>query len=561
MPTAKRCVDLENHMSQFINAREAIVVEAVDGLVRLSGGRLARLDGYPNIKVVVRTDWDRSKVALVSGGGSGHEPSHAGFVGKGMLTAAVCGEVFASPSVDAVLAGILAVTGEAGCLLIVKNYTGDRLNFGLAAERARALGRKVSMVIVDDDIALPDLPQARGLAGTLFVHKIAGALAENGADLEAVTTSAKRVIEATVSIGMSLDTCTVPGSPKEDRIPAGKAELGLGIHGEPGIEQVDYAHARGAIDAIMAKLTPFVTKQPQVLLLNNLGGTSALEMSVLANEITRSSLGARIAYVIGPAAMMTSLDMRGFSVSLLPATEPDLQALSMPVGPSAWPRLAAVVDPRAVPMPEGLQPPKPVPSDNRAARAVVDSVCAALIHSMADLNALDAKAGDGDTGTTLGGAAQAVAAQLDELPLDDLPALLSSIGMTLSQVMGGSSGVLLAIFFAASGDAASRGVHLQQALQSGLARMQQIGGAKLGDRTMVDALAPALQVLGVSTERAAEAARAGAEATASMTKARSGRASYVGADRLLGNVDPGAEAVARVFESLIKGRRTGDGTV
>jgi hypothetical protein len=168
-------------MTQFINRKEDIVQDAIDGVIAASGGKLSRLDGYPFIRVVVRSDWDRSKVALVSGGGSGHEPAHAGFVGKGMLTAAVCGDVFASPSVDAVLAGILAVTGPAGCLLIVKNYTGDRLNFGLAAERARAKGLKVNMVIVDDDIALPDLPQPRGVAGTLFVHKIAGAMAESGA--------------------------------------------------------------------------------------------------------------------------------------------------------------------------------------------------------------------------------------------------------------------------------------------------------------------------------------------------------------------------------------------
>ena len=127
-------------MSQFINAKDSLVTDAVDGLLETSGGALTRLDGYPHIKVVCRADWDKSRVALISGGGSGHEPAHAGFVGKGMLTAAVCGEVFASPSVDAVLAGILAVTGKAGCLLIVKNYTGDRLNFGLAAERARAFG-------------------------------------------------------------------------------------------------------------------------------------------------------------------------------------------------------------------------------------------------------------------------------------------------------------------------------------------------------------------------------------------------------------------------------------
>ena len=126
-------------MKQFINTKETVVTDAIDGLLVVAQGRLARLDGFPHIKVVVRTDWNRSKVALVSGGGSGHEPSHAGFVGKGMLTAAVCGDVFASPSVDAVLAAILTVTGPAGCLLIVKNYTGDRLNFGLAAERARGM--------------------------------------------------------------------------------------------------------------------------------------------------------------------------------------------------------------------------------------------------------------------------------------------------------------------------------------------------------------------------------------------------------------------------------------
>ncbi|MEL7397266.1 MAG: dihydroxyacetone kinase subunit DhaK, partial [Pseudomonadota bacterium] len=149
-------------MAQFVNAKDDLVKEAIDGMLACSGGTLARPDGYPHIKVVYRANWDRSKVALVSGGGSGHEPAHAGFVGSGMLTAAVCGEVFASPSVEAVLAGILEVTGEAGCLLIVKNYTGDRLNFGLAAERARALGRKVEMVVVDDDIALPDLPRGCG---------------------------------------------------------------------------------------------------------------------------------------------------------------------------------------------------------------------------------------------------------------------------------------------------------------------------------------------------------------------------------------------------------------
>lgn len=230
-------------MKQFINSRETIVQDAIDGVLATSDESLSRLDGYPHIRGVTRSDWDKSKVALVCGGGSGHEPSHAGFVGQGLLTAAVCGDVFASPSVDAVLAGILAVTGDAGCLLILKNYTGDRLNFGLAAERARALGLKVRMVIVDDDIALPNLPQARGLAGTLFVHKIAGALAENGASLDEVATAAKKTIDNAISIGMSLSICNVPGSDSEERIADGMAELGLGIHGEPGVEQVAFKDA------------------------------------------------------------------------------------------------------------------------------------------------------------------------------------------------------------------------------------------------------------------------------------------------------------------------------
>jgi len=163
-------------MPQFINSTQSLVTEALNGILRTQP--LSVLDGYPHIKVVHRQQLDRSRVALVSGGGSGHEPAHAGFVGAGLLAAAVCGEVFASPSVEAVLAAIMAVTGDAGCLLIVKNYTGDRLNFGLAAERAKAEGKKVEMVVVGDDIALPDLPQPRGVAGTLFVHKIAGYMAE-----------------------------------------------------------------------------------------------------------------------------------------------------------------------------------------------------------------------------------------------------------------------------------------------------------------------------------------------------------------------------------------------
>ncbi len=537
-------------MKQFINSKEALVTEAIDGALRTAGGRLARLDGYPHIKVVVRTDWDKSKVALVSGGGSGHEPSHAGFVGQGMLTAAVCGEVFASPSVDAVLAGILAVTGKAGCLVIVKNYTGDRLNFGLAVERARAFGLKVNMVIVDDDVALPDLPQARGVAGTLFVHKIAGALADQGADLATVTEAAEQVIAGAVSIGMSLDTCTIPGSPKEDRIGPGMAELGLGIHGEAGIEQVTFSNAKSAMAMVVDRLEPALAPGPHVALLNNLGGTTPLEMSVLAEELTHSRIGGQIRWLVGPAAMMTSLDMHGFSVSLLPVSKTEEALLQAPVAPWVWPGCLALGPVSILPLPDGLSPIQPLPSKNDETRRFIEKCCSILIAAEDDLNALDAKSGDGDTGSTLATAARALVTALDRMPLADLTQLYRAIGVELSQTMGGSSGVLLAIFFAAAGDASSSGSDSIGALKAGLDRVMQVGGAKPGDRTMIDAMMPALNALENGIDAAAREARQGADATSRITRARAGRASYVSEAALSGHNDPGAEAVALLLEQL-----------
>jgi dihydroxyacetone kinase len=538
------------NMAQFINTKENIVTEAVDGLVAASGGKLARLDGYPHIRVVVRNDWDKSKVALISGGGSGHEPAHAGFVGEGMLTAAVCGDIFASPTVDAVLAGILAVTGSSGCLLIVKNYTGDRLNFGLAAERARQFGLNVEIVIVDDDVALPDLPQARGVAGTLFVHKIAGALAENGADLAHIAAAARKVVSKTKSIGISLNTCTIPGSPKEDRIPPGMAELGLGIHGEAGVEQVEFEDASEAVAAMVERLSAAMEEKPHVAMVNNLGGTSVIEMSIILNEIRRSAIGERITHVIGPAAMMTSLDMHGFSISAYPADDVEIALLKQHTPLAAWPRVSRLGQVAIRALPDGLTPVVPMPSMHKPTREFLTSCCEVLIAAENDLNALDAKSGDGDTGSTLAGAARALISAVDRLPLADHTQLYRAIGLELSQTMGGSCGVLLAIFFAAAGDAASSGLPMREALQAGLRRMQEIGGARPGDRTMVDALAPALDALEESLPEAAKAARAGADRTAHMSKANAGRASYVNAKHLVGHADPGAEAVARLFEHL-----------
>ncbi|MBT6544390.1 MAG: DAK2 domain-containing protein [Rhodobacteraceae bacterium] len=539
-------------MTHFINEPENSVTEAIDGLIAASGGKLARLDGYPHIRVVIRSDWDKSRVALISGGGSGHEPAHAGFVGAGMLTAAVCGDVFASPSVEAVLAAILAVAGPDGCLLIVKNYTGDRLNFGLAAARARSLGRKVEMVIVGDDIALPYLSQPRGVAGTLFVHKITGALAREGADLATIAKAARRVAEGTKSFGMSLDTCVVPGSPKEDRIPSGMIELGLGIHGEPGVKQADFKNARTALAAVCVRLTEAMNDRPHVALVNNLGGTSNLEMSVIVHELIQSHLGDKITHIVGPATMMGSLGMHGVSISTYPAKPRELELLVEPVSPYAWPGVFSIAPVATVPLPSGLEPMNFSASANPLLSDMLAACCKSLIAARMELNALDAKSGDGDTGSTVAKAAETLLVASERLPFAEPSKLCQALAQILGQAMGGSSGILLSIYFAATGNALARGCPTIEALKLGLAEIVKIGGAKPGARTMIDALEPALDSLVIGIKDAALAARKGANHTSTILKAGAGRASYVGPDQLSGHIDPGAEAVARVFECLAK---------
>ncbi|MER8848445.1 MULTISPECIES: dihydroxyacetone kinase subunit DhaK [Mesorhizobium] len=536
-------------MKHFFNRRETIVTEALDGLLRTIGsGDLARLDGYPEIKVVLRADWDKSKVAVVSGGGAGHEPSHAGFVGMGMLTAAVSGEIFASPSVKAVLAAIRAVTGPAGCLLIVKNYTGDRLNFGLAAEKARAEGFAVEMVIVADDIALPDIAQPRGVAGTLFVHKISGHLSEAGKDLVSVAAAARAAAKDIISLGISLSSCSIPGQPHEDRFGEDDGELGLGIHGEPGVERIAVQSADKLVAVMAERLAGRLdAKADHALLINNLGSVPPLEMSLVANAVLASPLAMSVKFTIGPGSLMTALNMNGFSLSLIRLDAAREAALLAPVGPPAWMPAKPLVAPAVVPMAKAAGQSSHRASQDAGTKRLIVTVCEKLISLEAALNGLDAKAGDGDTGSTVATGARSILDRLDTLPLADPAATLGAVGDILSASMGGSSGVLLSIFFTAAGRALDGGAGVPKALLAGLERLTFYGGAKPGDRTMIDALEPALKALdGKGLDDAAAAARRGAEATAAMEKAKAGRSAYVGAG-LQGVVDPGAHAVAEVF--------------
>lgn len=538
---------------QFMNERSNLVAHSIDGMLRLRAGEgIARLQGPHNVVVNTKHKGNAS-VALVSGGGSGHEPSHAGFVGEGMLAAAVCGDVFASPSVDAVLAGIMAVTGKAGCLLIVKNYTGDRLNFGLAAEKARALGKKVEMVIVADDVSIPGHRQPRGLAATLFVHKIAGHLAASGASLNEVAKTARAVAASAVSLGISLSSCTLPGIGREDRVPDGKAEIGLGIHGEPGVDVIAFKDAKHAARLVASKLMTAASKaKSYALLLNNLGSTTPLEMGVIAREFLSAPGSQNIKLCVGPAPLMTALDMHGFSASLLPLTPVFEKGLRAAVVPAAWTSATLVKPALAAKAPAIGKSVLLKASKNAAASALIVAACDAMSSQEKHLNALDAKVGDGDTGTTIATAAREIKSALSKLPLADQAAMLGALSDIFSRSMGGSSGVLMAIMFAAAGKARADGASMAHAFASGLERVRHYGGAKHGDRTMVDALQPALESLmsGKGLSAAAAAARKGADKTAKMAKAGAGRSAHVAGAKLSGNIDPGAEAVALLFAAL-----------
>ncbi len=545
-------------LKRFLNERDALVDQAIDGVLASRAGEgLARLADGPGRRVVLRATPSSDRVAVISGGGSGHEPAHAGFVGPGMLDAAVCGEIFASPPVDAVLAAILAVTGGAGCLLVVKNYTGDRLNFGLAAEQARGLGLAVETVIVADDIALPDQARPRGLAGTLFVHKIAGAMAANGHTLAEIAQAARAAASETLSIGLALSDCNAYAPGHVGRLGPDEIELGLGIHGEPGAETLAMADADALMALAAGRLEQAIAARGWggdtrlALLLNGLGTVPALEMSLLLDSFRRTKLAGRVALLGGPAPMMTALDMNGFSLSALRLTPERARALGEPVAIPAWPGLAAPTAPRTRPAPT-LPALFAAPASARpAAQAMIVRAASLLTAMQPEIDALDARIGDGDTGTSFAQAGRAIAASIDRLPLADEAALLATLGRLLASQAGGSSGVLLSILFSAAGQARRDGDALPASLRKGLERLQAHGGARQGDRTMIDALAPALEALETGgLAAAARAARRGADATRTM-RAGAGRAANVPEAALRDVPDPGAEAVARLFEGLL----------
>lgn len=308
-------------MKKIINKSEDVVNEMLEGLVKSGKEYIKRLEGY---NVIVRAEKD-DKVALVSGGGSGHEPSHAGYVGYGMLDAAVAGEVFTSPTPDQILEAIKAVDSKKGVLLIIKNYSGDIMNFDMAAEMAEMEGIEVQKVVVNDDVAVENSTYTtgrRGVAGTVFVHKIAGAAAESGMEISKVKEIANRVIANVRTMGMSLGPCTVPALGKPSfSLEENEIEMGLGIHGEPGTHKEELRSADELSEYMVGKILEDIqiSKDEEVaVMINGLGATPLMELYIVNRKV--NELLASKGIIIDKTYVgnyMTSIEMPGFSITIL----------------------------------------------------------------------------------------------------------------------------------------------------------------------------------------------------------------------------------------------------
>ncbi|GAB4842758.1 hypothetical protein Ancab_012733 [Ancistrocladus abbreviatus] len=576
---------------KLINDPNDVVTEFIEGLVETYPG-LQYLDGFPEVKVVLRADVSSStydKVVVISGGGSGHEPAHAGFVGDGMLTAAICGDVFASPPVDSILAGIRAVTGPMGCLLIVTNYTGDRLNFGLAAEQAKSEGYEVEMVIVGDDCALPPprgIAGRRGLAGTILVNKVAGAAAASGLSLADVTAEAKRVSEMVGTMGVALSVCTLPGQVTSDRLGPGKMELGLGIHGEPGaavadLQPVDIvvAHVLKQILSPESNYVPITRGNNVVLMVNGLGATPVMELMIAAGKaVPRLQLEHGLAVDrVYTGSFMTSLDMAGFSISVMKVDEAILRHLDAPTKAPAWP---VGVDgdrpPAKIPVPvpkssplESNEPttrPQQLSEQGHVLEIAIEAAATEVINLKDTLNEWDGKVGDGDCGSTMFRGATAIMEDMKKFyPLNNAADTVKEIGFSIRKVMGGTSGIIYDIFFKAAYAQLKPNANSEvspkewaSAFEVAIAAINKYGGASAGYRTMLDALIPASSVLKERLEAgddpvdafvlSSDAALAGAESTKHM-QAQAGRSTYVSAEMLASVPDPGAMAAASWYRA------------
>ncbi|MGG4381720.1 dihydroxyacetone kinase subunit DhaK [Priestia megaterium] len=579
-------------MKKIINKPEDVVLEMCKGMV-LAHPELNLIEKY---KVIKKEQINKNKVSIISGGGSGHEPAHAGYVGKGMLDAAVCGDVFASPSQIQIYQAIKETASDKGTLLVIKNYSGDMMNFKNAAYLAEEDGIQVDYVKVDDDIAVQDSLYTvgrRGVAGTVLVHKIAGAAAERGYDLPKVKEAAENAIANVKSIGFGLTSCTVPakGTPTFE-IAEDEMEFGVGIHGEPGIRREKIISADELAECTVTSLLKEVGIEDGngevAVLINGFGSTPLQELYLLNHSVIRelSRRNVTIARTF-VGNYMTAIDMAGASISVMKldenlksllSEECDTPALKIKgeVPAVTYDEIIGTAEAPKVSYEVQTNKEYSVVTENRLTLNniifMVDQMSECIIRNEVPFCELDSHAGDGDFGMSVAKGFKQLKAEWHEIlenKSNDIGNFLEACSIVIMEHCGGASGPIWGSAFRAAGKNTESKTELTltelaEMVQASVKGIQATGersfgrGAVVGDKTLIDALVPyadALTSSAVEGEslkyalvKAAEAAVEGAKSTEQIV-ARMGRAGTVG-ERSLGYPDAGAHGLGVIFTEL-----------
>ncbi|MDW4497382.1 dihydroxyacetone kinase subunit DhaL [Sulfitobacter sp. D35] len=573
---------------KLINDPEALIEELIAGMVS-AHPHLLTVEGETGRAIVARNGPRDGKVGIVVGGGSGHEPAFAGYVGRGLADAAPLGNIFASPSPTQIMDAGRAADGGAGVLFLYGNYTGDVMNFGMAEEGLGTEGITARSFVVTDDIASAPLEKSeerRGIAGDFFVFKVAGAAADLGLSLEAVEAAAKRANDATRTMGVALSPCSMPQTGKANfDIPVGEMEIGMGIHGEPGVERIAAESADAVTDRLLAPILEelaLAAGDKVAVLVNGLGSTTLLELYLLHRRLAETLAEREVEiHHSWVGEYCTSLEMGGASITLM-KLDPELQRWldhpcetpALRVGASdvasAGPRThratagtqTAVSADRSALMTDGALTPA-------IFRTMLEAAAEAIFAERDRLSELDGAIGDGDHGVTMEIGWKAVLGALDNTDAQTPPAeTCRTVAQAFLDAVGASAGPLYASAFSAAGDAVAGRLNLDAGatvawLDGMSAGIMHRGGAVPGDKTMVDAWGPAVQAAkarlsdgGTITEcleAAAEGAADGAEATRDM-ESRRGRSKKLGA-RSVGHVDAGAESAAVMIRAFAAAAR------
>ena len=578
-------------MKKIMNRSETMVPEMCAGIALA----YPELEFVKRYKIIKKREQNADKVSLISGGGSGHEPAHAGFVGKGMLDAAVCGDIFASPSQIQIYQAIKETAGNAGTLMIIKNYSGDMMNFKNAARLAEEDGISVEYVKVDDDIAVQDSLYTvgrRGVAGAVLVHKIAGAAAEQGYSLKQVKAYAENAVLNTRSIGFAFTSCTVPakGTPTFS-IAENEIEYGVGIHGEPGVSRETMMTA----DELSKRMTDSLVKElglaendEVTVLVNGFGGTPLQELYLFLNSTAKILDEYKIKiYRSFAGNYMTSIDMSGASLTFMKMNS-ELKSLLDAESDSPAFKVNGPVLPRNY---EPFIPAYHSQSENTDQKNhtkgsakvrqevltvdnmifIVDTMSECIIKNEVPFCELDAYAGDGDFGMSVSKGFRQLRREWSDIleeKVCDIGEFLDACSLVIMECCGGASGPIWGSAFRAAGKAAKGKQKLTAEefavlLQEAVTGIQKTGeysfgrGAVVGDKTLIDALVPCADVwtenAGNKTlkelfQLSADAAVNGAKMTEKIV-ARMGRAGTVG-KRSIGYPDAGAFALGVIFSKI-----------